>query len=270
MSLNDGDHRTQSIGILVQRELNFRWSGFDTLDHPRASGTSDLDQAVWPKEFEDVWMKKLSIAVIGAGIGGLTAAAALRRAGIDVTVFEQAAHFSRLGAGIQIGCNAMKVLRRLGLEPMLRAAAFYPRSWNNRKHDTCEIRFDMIFGESAEERWRAPYLLAHRGDLHAALASTVPEADLRLGHKLTALEQLAGGGVQLTFANGAVIEADGVVAADGVHSLVKEYLFGVDRPNFTGRIAYRTVFPAALIGNCAIDDCTKWWGPDRHIVIYYV
>jgi 6-hydroxynicotinate 3-monooxygenase len=215
-------------------------------------------------------MKKLSVAVIGAGMGGLTAAAALRRAGINATVYEQAARFSRLGAGIQIGCNAMKVLRRFGLEPVLRAAAFYPRSWNNKNHETGEVRFDMIFGETAEQRWGAPYLLAHRGDLHAALVSVVPLSHLRLDHRLTGLEQTVGGGVRLAFANGAVVEADAVVGADGVHSLVKEILFGKEKPNFTGRIAYRTVFPAALLNDYAIDDCTKWWGPDRHIVIYYV
>jgi 6-hydroxynicotinate 3-monooxygenase len=72
--------------------------------------------------------KKLSIAIIGAGMGGLASAAALRRVGVDVTVYEQAPQFTRLGAGIQIGCNAMQVLRVLGLEPRLRADAFYPRS----------------------------------------------------------------------------------------------------------------------------------------------
>ena len=118
-------------------------------------------------------MKKLSVAVVGAGMGGLASAAALQRVGIDVTVYEQARRFVRLGAGIQIGCNAMKVLRAFGLEPALRATAFYPRSWNNRDHDTGDIRFDMIFGEAAEQRYGAPYLLAHRGDLHAALANAV-------------------------------------------------------------------------------------------------
>lgn len=216
-------------------------------------------------------MKKLSIAVIGAGMGGLAAAAALRRAGIDVTVYEQAARFMRLGAGIQIGCNAMKVLRRFGLEPMLRRTAFYPRSWNNKNYDTGEVRFDMIFGESAEERWGAPYLLAHRGDLHAALVSLVPEKDLKLDHKLIGLEHVPGGGaVSLIFSNGAIVEVDAAVAADGVHSIVRDVLFGKEEPDFTGRIAYRTVFPAALLRNLRVGDCTKWWGPDRHIVIYYV
>jgi 6-hydroxynicotinate 3-monooxygenase len=215
-------------------------------------------------------MSRLSVAVIGAGMGGLASAAALTRAGIDVTVYEQAQRFTRLGAGIQIGCNAMKVMRAWDLEPMLRREAFYPRSWNNKEYDTGEIRFDMVFGPSAEERYGAPYLLGHRGDLHAALASAVPEDLVRLGHKLTAIEQRPDRAVSLSFANGHTATVDAVVAADGVHSFVKQRLFGGDEPNFTGRIAYRTVFPAALLNGYPIDDCTKWWGPDRHIVIYYV
>jgi 6-hydroxynicotinate 3-monooxygenase len=215
-------------------------------------------------------MSRLSVAILGAGMGGLAAAAALRRIGLEPTVYEQAAQFTRLGAGIQIGCNAMKVLREFGLEPELRRQAFYPRSWNNKDHDTGEVRFDMTFGEAAEAKYGAPYLLAHRGDLHAALASAVPAETIRLDHRLIGLETATDGAVSLSFANGVRVQADAVIAADGVHSFVKEQLFGRDKPNFTGRIAYRTVYPASLLEGYAIDDCTKWWGPDRHIVIYYV
>jgi len=203
-------------------------------------------------------------------MGGLATAAALRRVGIAVNVYEQASKFTRLGAGIQIGCNAMKVLRGFGLESLMRASAFYPRSWNNREHDSGDVRFDMIFGETAEARYGAPYLLGHRGDLHSALASAVPAEAIHLAHRVVGIDQRSDRGVKLTFENGSSIEADAVVASDGVHSFVKEQLFGKDEPNFTGRIAYRTVFPAALLNGYAIDDCTKWWGPDRHIVIYYV
>lgn len=211
----------------------------------------------------------LSVAIIGAGMGGLATAAALRRVGIDVTVYEQASQFARIGAGIQIGCNAMKVLRGLGLEQRLRSQSFYPRSWNNRDWRSGDIKFDMIFGESAEQKFGAPYLLAHRGDLHAALASAVPEPCVRLSHKLVGLEEV-GEGIRLSFANGATATADAVVGADGVHSLVRDILFDASPVNFTGRIAYRTTYPAALLGGERIDDCTKWWGEDRHIVIYYV
>jgi 6-hydroxynicotinate 3-monooxygenase len=215
-------------------------------------------------------VKGLSVAIIGAGMGGLATAAALRRVGVEVTVYEQARRFARVGAGIQIGCNAMKVLRAFGLESSLRAEAFYPRSWNNKDFDTGAIRFDMIFGEAAEERYGAPYLLAHRGDLHAALTGIVPEQVLRLDHQLVSLEQRTDGSVRLDFANGEKVDADAVVGADGVHSVVRDTLFGGDTPAFTGRVAYRTVFPATLLDGYQIDDCTKWWGPDRHIVIYYV
>jgi len=213
--------------------------------------------------------KNLSIAIIGAGMGGLASAAALRRVGVDVTVYEQASQFSRLGAGIQIGCNAMKVLRGIGLEQRLRQQSFYPRSWNNRDWRTGEIKFDMIFGEAAEAKFGAPYLLAHRGDLHSALASAVPDECVRLNHKLVGLDQTSDG-VRLSFADGTSAVADAVIGADGVHSAVKNILFGASPLNFTGRIAYRTTFPASLLNGNKIDDCTKWWGEDRHIVIYYV
>src|SRR6516225_2022279 len=213
--------------------------------------------------------RSLRIAIVGAGMGGLATAAALRRVGIEVVVYEQATQFARIGAGIQIGCNAMKVLRELGLEQRLRAQSFYPRSWNNRDWQTGEIKFDMIFGESAEQKFGAPYLLAHRGDLHAALASAVPAECVRLGHKLIGLDQV-GEGVRLRVANGAATNADAVIGADGVHSLVRDILFGQSPVNFTGRIAYRTTYPASLLNGERIDDCTKWWGKDRHIVIYYV
>ena len=213
--------------------------------------------------------KPLSVAIIGAGMGGLAAAAALRRMGIEVAVYEQATQFTRLGAGIQIGCNAMKVLRGLGLEQRMRKQSFYPRSWNNRDWRTGEVKFDMIFGESAEAKFGAPYLLAHRGDLHAALASAVPDECVRLNHKLVGLDETAGG-VRLTFADGMSTVADAVVGADGVHSVVRDILFETAPVQYTGRIAYRTTYPAALLDGEKIDDCTKWWGEDRHIVIYYV
>src|SRR3954451_22526838 len=213
--------------------------------------------------------RPLSIAIIGAGMGGLAAAAALRSVGIDVTVYEQATQFARIGAGIQLGCNGMQGLRGLGLEARLRGQSFYPRSWNNRDWRTGEVKFDMIFGESAEQKFGAPYLLAHRGDLHAALAGAVPDEHIKLNHKLVGLDETADG-VRLTFANGASAVADAVIGADGVHSVVRDILFGSSPVHFTGRIAYRTTYPAALLGGEKIDDCTKWWGEDRHIVIYYV
>jgi len=214
--------------------------------------------------------QKLHVAIIGAGMGGLAAAAALLKAGIGVTVYEQAKQFTRLGAGIQIGCNAMHVLRGLGLEARLRADTFYPRSWNNRDWKSGEVLFDMLFGPPAEGKYGAPYLLAHRGDLHAALVGAVPPEHVKLDHRLSGIEQKADGAVRLSFANGHVAEADAAIGADGTHSITRDIMFGKSEPTFTGRIAYRTVYPAHLLGDFQVENCTKWWGEDRHIVVYPV
>ncbi len=214
--------------------------------------------------------RKLHVAIVGAGMGGLAAAAALLKVGIGVTVYEQARQFTRLGAGIQIGCNAMHVLRGLGLEDRLRADTFYPRSWNNRDWKSGEVLFDMLFGSPAEGKYGAPYLLAHRGDLHAALVSAVPPEHVKLDHRLSGIEQGADGTVRLGFANGHVAEADAAIGADGTHSITRDILFGKSEPTFTGRIAYRTVYPAHLLGDFQVENCTKWWGEDRHIVVYPV
>jgi 6-hydroxynicotinate 3-monooxygenase len=213
--------------------------------------------------------QRLSVAIIGAGIGGLTAAACLRRVGVDVRIYEQAQRFARIGAGIQQSPNAMKVLRTLGLEPRLREMGFQARGALNRSHDTGELLWERPMGTHSEERYGAPYLLLHRGDLHAALATTVPDEIVLRGHKLVRLEHY-GASVSLSFANGARIEADAVIGADGVHSVVRETMFGKQAPHFTGRVAYRTTFPASQLGDLVIDDAAKWWGSDRHIVIYYI
>jgi 6-hydroxynicotinate 3-monooxygenase len=211
----------------------------------------------------------IDVAVIGAGMGGLTTAATLRRVGINVRVFEQASQFARLGAGIQQSPNAVKVLRELGLESRLRAAGFQPEMTQYREADTGRLLWERAQGKQAEDRFGAPHLLLHRGDLHEALASLLPPETIELGKKLVDYRQSADG-VEMTFADGTRARADAMIAADGVHSLVRERMLGPEKPRYTGRVAYRTVFPASLLGETQIDSSTKWIGPDRHIVIYYI
>ena len=210
--------------------------------------------------------KKLSVAIVGAGMGGLAAAATLGRVGIDVQVYEQASKFGRIGAGIQMMPNSMKVLRGIGVEDRLRKIAFAPYSHLNRDGVTGEVTGELPM---PEDLYGAPYLCMHRADLHDSLASVVPAERIHLNKKLTGLDQ-SGAGVTLSFADGSQAQADAVIGADGVHSLVREILLGPDKPIHKGRIAYRGVFPSSLMGGREIlPSRTKWWGEDRHIVIYY-
>ena len=214
--------------------------------------------------------RDMRIAIIGAGIGGLAAAAALRRVGVEAELFEQAEAFARIGAGIQQSPNAMKVHRGLGIEARLRDVAFAPATSLNRDAVTGAVTNDHPLGRAVEQRYGAPYLTLHRGDLHAALADIVPADSVHRGRKLVRLAA-EGAKVALGFADGSEVTADAVIGADGVHSLVREHVGITDRPHFTGRVAYRTTFPAArLRGVDPGSSRTKWWGADRHIVIYFV
>lgn len=208
---------------------------------------------------------KLSIAIVGAGMGGLAAAAALRAIGAQVQVYEQAGRFARIGAGIQMLPNSMKVLRGVGVEQKLRGFAFAPRSHLNRVWDSGEVMAELPMPES---RYGAPYLCMHRGDLHEALLSVVPSEVIHLNKKLIEVED-RNEKPTLKFSDGTQAAADLVIGADGVHSRVREILLGPEKPTNRGRVAYRAVFPAARVGRDLGPSRTKWWGPDRHIVMYY-
>lgn len=213
---------------------------------------------------------RTTIAIIGAGIGGLAAAAALRRVGHRVEIYEQARAFARIGAGIQMTPNAMKVLRGLGLEAVVRRFGFQPTQYLARDWDSGKVTNTMTTGAATEQRYGAPYLTMHRGDLHAALADIVPPEIIHHGRKLVGLDRAGTAGISLRFADGSRVVADAVIGADGVHSVVREALLGQEQPRFTGRVAYRTTFPASRLGGVEIDERAKWWGPDRHIVIYFI
>lgn len=209
------------------------------------------------------------IAIVGAGLGGMTTAGLLQRAGFSVAVYEQADAFARIGAGIHLSANVMIVMRRLGIERKLVDIGLTPDAFVSRQWDSGDVLFELKLGPEGELRFGAPYINVHRGDLHAVLESALEPATISFGHKLTGLEETLSG-VKLTFANGSVAEADIVIGADGVNSRVREFLLGSDPARFSGHIAHRAVYPAALLKGLPIRACTKWWGPKRHILVYYM
>ena len=211
-----------------------------------------------------------TIAIVGAGIGGLAVSACLRKRGIETTIYEQAPAFARIGAGIQMSPNAMRVLYGIGVGEFIRRTAFEPPHWRNRDYDTGNLTNDHPLGPDAFDRYGVPYILMHRGDLHSALHGAVPEETICYAHTLVGIDQ-NDSGVTLSFENGEAVKYDAVIASDGVHSPVRDWMLGAEDAHFTGRLAYRTAFPASQMnGYKLMDDSAKWWGPDRHIVIYYV
>ena len=209
------------------------------------------------------------IAVVGAGLGGLTAAGFLQRAGFAATVYEQAPTFSRIGAGIILSANATKVLRRLGLEQALIDVGIKAECYVSRAWDSGATQYEIYFDAASEERFGGPYLNVHRGDLHAALERAVVPGSIAFDHRLVDLQETSDA-IGLVFENGTRVEADLVIGADGIRSKVRDVLLGPQPPRFVGMVAHRAIFPAERLRGFKIPDCTKWWGPDRHLLVYFM
>ena len=140
-------------------------------------------------------------------------------------MYEQAPAFSRIGAGIILSANAMKVLRRLGAERDLIETGIKPNCFVSRAWDTGDTMYEICFDATSEQRYGGPYLNVHRGDLHEVLAHVVTPGTIAFNHRLVGLDK-AGGAYRLTFENGVEATADIVVGADGIRSKVREFLLG--------------------------------------------
>src|SRR5438445_6068745 len=212
----------------------------------------------------------LSIAFIGAGLGGLTAAVALHRAGFDVHVYEQAPELTEVGGGINMGPNAARVLYRLGLGAALDREAVRPRSTHQRRWQDGRTLQRAPLNPRCEELYGAPHLTVHRADLLAIIASGFVAERVHLGHRLVGLDD-KGDRVAARFENGAQTKADILVGADGIHSTVRAILFGEEAPKFAGCVAYRGLVPVERLADLELElGSQSWVGPGGHLVHYFV
>jgi len=210
-----------------------------------------------------------SIAVVGGGIGGVTAALLLQKAGYSCQVYEQSCEITRTGAGINLYPNGTRVLKFLGLEKQLYTMGLQHKAKQSRDFDTGRLTY-RIECQTLTDLYGAPCLAIHRGDLAQILTSSLQPGTMHLDRSLTALED-TGNHVNLMFANGATAKADIVIGADGVNSKVREILLGPEKPTYSGDVAYRGLFPIELLGGFKPDDHCKWWHNDRRfIIIYYI
>jgi salicylate hydroxylase len=213
------------------------------------------------------------ILIAGAGIGGLTAALALLTRGFRVTLLEQARELAEIGVGVQISANGAQALFSLGLEAALEAVWCEPAGKEIRLWSTGETWKLFDLGAVSRQRYGAPYFMIHRADLHRILVDAVraaaPDA-IRLNCRVTGFDQTASG-VTAICEDGARIEGDALIGADGVHSRVRNALFGQMPAQFTGLMIWRGLVPMErlpqrmqrLVG-------TNWVGPGGHVVHYPV
>jgi salicylate hydroxylase len=209
-----------------------------------------------------------TISIIGGGLAGLAAANALARFGFEVEVFEQSRALGEIGAGISISSQAVKALRGIGVGEELAAVGNASEGIQTRNMQTGE---PLEFRPSPASRYGAPHYFVHRADLLNALASGLDPATLHLDHRLTALEE-GRSGVTLTFANGVTRQADIVIGADGVHSVIRRALYGDDNPTYTGQSVWRALLKGSDVPPEVLEPSgsTQWWGPGCHLVSYYL
>ena len=218
-------------------------------------------------------MGQLRIGIVGAGIGGLSAANALHQAGHDVTVFEQAKQFFRVGADINLTPNAVRALDGLGpdIAKAARDSGARPTHRISRMWDTGEETSRLPMSDEAERKYGAPQLTIHRADLLAALADAFPLERVRFDKRVESIEA-SDEGASIRFKDQSeVTRLDVLIGADGIHSVVRNAMFGTESPRFTGVVAFRAVVPTERVKNVPnIAAFTKWWGPtsDSQIVTF--
>jgi salicylate hydroxylase len=218
----------------------------------------------------------LRIAIIGAGIGGLAAACALRQHGFAVTVYERAAEIGEVGAGLQLGPNAVKVLRALGVFDALGPLAFEPTNIVSLAWDDGHLRFREPLRATAAARFGAPYVMAHRADLHRLLIEQLPQASIVLDAQCVDVTS-SGACAGAAFADGRTIEADVIIGADGINSVIREKLVGPQPARYTQQMAWCCMVPIACApkhvgpgGSVTIDrdEYVGWIGPTGHVICY--
>lgn len=213
------------------------------------------------------------VLIAGGGIGGLAAALASTRAGWEVRLYEQAQAFSEVGAGLQLGPNATRILQAWGLGHALSQVASFPDRIVARSSTSGRELGQLPLGSRCDKRYGAPYATLHRHDLHELLLAAVRSAGgvhVSLSRPVERYAEVPEG-VQLEWSDGRIVEGDALVGADGVWSAVREQMLGDGSAPPTGHLAYRALVPwadvpAALRAN----EVTAWLGPRLHVVSYPV
>ncbi|MBR0701682.1 FAD-dependent monooxygenase [Bradyrhizobium diazoefficiens] len=209
---------------------------------------------------------RLRAAVVGGGIGGLSAACALSRRGVEVTVFEQADVLGEIGAGVSIFPNALRQLERMGMGPALaKVGARIGEASQYCRSDGTKVGTVITTDSSG---WNGLYGM-HRADLLNVLAANLPGEFVRTGHRCVGFEQSAAA-ARLTFANGETAEADVVIAADGIHSALQKYVVEPKPPEYSGVRSYRGLIASDKLPGWREAAHQVWMGEGKHFIVFPV
>jgi salicylate hydroxylase len=220
--------------------------------------------------------KGLTAAVVGGGIGGLATAAALTRAGIEASVYEQAPELGEVGAGVLIGPNSVRLLHRLGLAAAIdEVGGWVGEGSTYYRHDGSRVAPVMTTDSSG---WAAMYGM-HRADLIDVLRRAVPASRIHPGHQAVSVDLGPGDQgtgdkgtekARVVFENGAVAEADVVIAADGIHSAMRRFVTEPTAPVFSGQISYRGVLDTSRVPWWPARIFQVWMGEGKHVIVFPV
>jgi salicylate hydroxylase len=210
------------------------------------------------------------IAIVGGGLAGLAAANALKMFGIEAAVFESAPELGEIGAAVNTSPQAVKALQAVGVGEQIAAIGHRSPGPYTRNMQTGEF-LNYADRFKAAEQFGAPYYSFHRADLIDALAAGIDTKTVHLGHRLIGVEE-RDDGITLSFANGARVGAQYVIAADGVRSVVREALYGTDNPTYTGQMVWRALLNASDVPADVLEPHghTQWVGPGRHLIAYHI
>jgi salicylate hydroxylase len=210
------------------------------------------------------------IAIVGGGLAGLAAANALKTFGMKAEVFEAAPALGEIGAAVNSSPQAVKALRAIGVGEKVAAVAHLSPGIYTRNMQTGEF-LEFSDRHKSAEKYGAPYYTFHRADLLDALASGLDHSAVHLGHRLTGIEERSDR-IVLAFDNGAEVEAEFAIAADGVRSVIRQALYGADNPTYTGQMVWRSLLKGSDVPEDMMEPMghTQWVGPGCHFIAYYI